>query len=159
MCSTTSASHAVIFGPTSGAFMTQQNPEAAKEISDLENGPEAETLSAHTQDQNSAVLGAVKRPAALRGILERRWRRKNDINSLAGLIREHARVIAAMHNGRIPIDKADILSRAYGRHREMVTALEQQSQLDAIQQQLAALRGEPSGQLLIDEGTAKEPAT
>jgi hypothetical protein len=87
------------------------------------------------------------------------WRRKNNINSPAGLIREHSRVIAAMHSGRIPMDKADTLSRAYGRHREMVTALEQQSQLDAIQQQLAALRGEPSGQLLIDEAQAKEPKT
>lgn len=139
--------------------MTEQSSNAVNEISDLENGQDRESIAPHKPDQNSSVADDVKRPAALRGILERRWRRKNNINSLAGLIREHARVIAAMHSGRIPMDKADTLSRAYGRHREMVTALEQQSQLDAIQQQLAAIRGEPSGQLLIDEAKAKEATT
>ena len=80
------------------AEMTDQKLNAVNDVKDLENQPVGETTAKRTPDENSAVVGEVKRPAALRGILERRWRRKNDINSLAGLVREHSRLIAAMRN-------------------------------------------------------------
>jgi hypothetical protein len=144
--------------------MTEQTSNAVNEINDLRNDGEAETLVTRTHDQNSTVMAepAAAQPAGrrnpLKQVFERRWRRKNDINSLAGLIREHSRVIAAMHSGRLSLDKGDVLSRAYGRHREMVSALEQRTLLTDIQAQLAALRGEPSGQFLIDAAKAKESA-
>lgn len=128
--------------------MTQENSKTVSEINGMGNRSIGETVLPHTQTSNSPVVGEPSAaPAspprkALRGVLERRWRRKNDINSLHGLIREHSRVIAAMHSGRIPLEKGEVLSRAYARHREMVSAYEQQSQLAAIQAQLEALRSE-----------------
>jgi hypothetical protein len=142
--------------------MAQMNEEAANEIKDMGIDREAETLVTRTHDQDSTVMAepAAAQPAGrrnpLKQVFERRWRRKNDINSLAGLIREHSRVIAAMHSGRLSLDKGDVLSRAYGRHHLMVTALEHNTLLMDIQAQLAALRGQPSGQFLIDEAKAKE---
>ena len=126
--------------------MTQENSKTVSEINGMGNGRVAKTVVTREQTSNSGVVGELSAaPAspprkALRGIVERRWRRKNDINSLHGLIREHSRVIAAMHSGRIPLEKGEVLSRAYARHREMVSAYEQQSQLAAIQAQLEALR-------------------
>jgi len=127
----------------------------------MENDAGAETILSHEQIDNSAVVGdSTAAPAAVRSrrvkqILERRWRRKNDINTLHGLIREHSRVIAAMHSGRIPLEKGEVLSRAYGRHLTMVHAHEEITHLVTIRDKLAALRGEPSAQQLIDDD-AKE---
>jgi len=135
--------------------MTQENSKTVSEINGMGNRSIGETVLPPTQTSNSGVVGEPSAaPAspprkALRGVLERRWRRKNDINSLHGLIREHSRVIAAMHSGRIPLEKGEVLSRAYARHREMVSAYEQQSQLAAIQAQLEALRSD-RGLLPID---------
>jgi hypothetical protein len=81
--------------------------------------------------------------------VERQFQRRNNINSLPGLIREHARLIALMRSGEISLDKAEVMSRAYSRHREMVSALEQRTQLEAIQKQLEAVRS-GSGLLPID---------
>jgi hypothetical protein len=137
--------------------MTEQTSKTATEIKGMGNGQDGETIPSHEHAQNSGVVGdsseapAARPRKAVRGVLERRWRRKNDIYSLHGLIREHSRLIAAMHSGRIRLDMGEVLSRAYSRHREMVSALEQQTQLAAIQDQLRALRGDPSAQLLIDE--------
>ena len=135
--------------------MTRPKKDGAKKISEIETGQDGESLRPQEHAQNSGVVGDVPRPKALRGVLERKWRRKNDINSLPGLIREHSRLISAMHNGRIRLDLGEVLSRAYSRHREMVSALEQRQQLAAITEQLKALRGEPSAQLMIDEARAK----
>jgi hypothetical protein len=135
--------------------MTQENSKTVSEINALGNGMVGETLVSPEQTSDSSVVGApADVPAsrarkAVRGVLERRWRRKNNINTLHGLIREHSRVIAAMHSGRIQLEKGEVLSRAYARHREMVTAYEQQSQLAAIQAQLEALRA-GTGVLPID---------
>jgi hypothetical protein len=140
--------------------LTHQTQDASRPINDIEIGQEAETSISRRGDHNSGEVGGpTRRPAALKGILERRWRRKNNINSLAGLIREHSRVIAAMHNGRLSLDKGEVLSRAYGRHREMVTALEQQTLLADIQRQLAELRGEPSAQSLVDDARTNNRET
>jgi hypothetical protein len=149
--------------------MSTTNREAAKPISELETGPMGETVITREQTANSSQVAepAAAKAAGRRNpgkpangtLVERQFQRRNNINSLPGLIREHARLIALMRTGEISLDKAEVMSRAYSRHREMVSALEQRTQLEAIQQQLAALRGEPSGQFLIDEAPAKEPKT
>lgn len=142
--------------------MTEQNSNAGNEIKDVENRRVGETIPERTSDLNSGVVGEPgEAPAspprkALRGILERRWRRKNDIGTLHGLCREHARLIAAMHNGRITLEKGEVLSRAYSRHREMVSALEQRTQLAALQEQLEAITGKSSTLRLINDPNAKD---
>jgi hypothetical protein len=55
------------------------------------------------------------------GVKGRAWRRKADIRTTAGLLREHARLIARIENDRISLNKAEVLGRAYSRQREMVT--------------------------------------
>jgi hypothetical protein len=144
--------------------MNTRNAQMVSENSDMENRQEGETMATRTNDQNSGVVGAP--PKRSRGgkvtvkakggeLIERQFQRRNNINSLPGLIREHARLIQMIRNGEIPLDRGEVLSRAYGRHKEMVTALEQRTQLAAIQEQLKALRGDPSAQLLIDEAKTK----
>jgi hypothetical protein len=144
--------------------MSTTNAETGNQNSEMENGPVGETIPSRTDDQDSTVVGeSSARPSGRKpvsgALIERQFQRRNNINSLPGLIREHARLIALMRNGEIALDRAEVLSRAYGRHKEMVTALEQRTQLAAIQEQLRALRGDPPAQLLIDEAQAKEPKT
>lgn len=145
--------------------MSTQHQEAMQTINDLKTGPMAEKVITREQTENSSQVAepgpakaAGKRNPANGTLVERQFQRRNNINSLPGLIREHARLIALMRSGEISLDKAEVMSRAYSRHREMVTALEQRTMLTSIQEQLAALRGQPSQQFLIDEAQAKESA-
>jgi hypothetical protein len=144
--------------------MSTQNAEAAKPINEMKMEEEVKSSHPHTQGQDSGQVGKpaaakpARKPKEVNGTLvERQFKRRNNINSLPGLIREHARHIALMRTGEMPLDRGEVLSRAYARHKEMVSALEQRTQLAAIEQQLAALRGQPSQQLLIDEARAKRP--
>ena len=90
-------------------------------------------------DQPQVGPAGAKASAAI-GVLERKFKRRNNINSLPGLIREHARLIALMRSNEIALDRAEVMSRAYGRHREMVTALEERTLLETMQRQLAEVR-------------------
>jgi hypothetical protein len=142
--------------------MNTQNTETAKPISEMENGTIGESVITRTDDQNSSVVGESAEPKAagrrnpVKGtLIERKFQRRNNINSLPGLIREHARLIALIRAGEIALDRGEVLSRAYGRHKEMVSALEQRNELAKIREELRAIRGDPSQQFLIDE--AKEP--
>jgi len=147
--------------------MSTKNQDRPSEIKGMESQPVGETVVTREQSQNSTVVGEpanakaakpARKPKEVNGTLvERQFKRRNNINSLPGLIREHARHIALMRTGEMPLDRGEVLSRAYARHKEMVSALEQRTQLAAIEQQLAALRGQPSQQLLIDEARAKRP--
>jgi hypothetical protein len=133
--------------------MNTTNGQEPKAVNQLENGMEAKTIHPHASDQDSSVVGdSAPRPARPRRgrpvtvkvkggeLIERQFQRRNNINSLPGLIREHARLIQLIRNGEIALDRGEMLSRAYGRHKEMVTALEQRTALAAIQAQLEALR-------------------
>lgn len=71
-------------------------------------------------------------------IVERRWRRKSDLATLDGLAREHARLIARIHGNAIPLQKAEVLSRAYSRQRDIVSELERRRLLEAIRAALVA---------------------
>ena len=78
--------------------------------------------------------------APLEGELQqRKWRRRNDISTLHGLIREHSRLIGAIQNGRIDLSKGEVLSRAYGRHREMVHAREEVQNLEVLAERLKTI--------------------
>jgi hypothetical protein len=137
--------------------MNTTNAEPGHQNSEMENGYMGETRKTPTQDPNSGVVGESppkrgrKVTVKAKGgeLVERQFQRRNNINSLPGLIREHARLIQLIRNGEIPIDKGEVLSRAYGRHKEMVSALEQRTQLAAIQKQLESLRA-GAGVLPID---------
>jgi hypothetical protein len=135
--------------------MSTQHQEAIKAINEMKAGIEPEIPAPHTDDQVFTVIGEPARPGKRKPVsgtlVERQFQRRNNINSLPGLIREHARLIAQTRNGEISLEKAEVLSRQYARHKEMVNALEQRTQLAAIEEQLRALRGNPSQQLLIDE--------
>ena len=128
--------------------MAKKNQQTAKPISDLQNGQDGNASDSQAHTQNSSQVGTKRARPAVKGVLERAWRRRNDINSLPGLIREHGRLIAAMHTGRMGLDTGEILSRAYARHREMVTALEQNTYLQTIQAQLEAIQRKSAFPLL-----------
>jgi len=128
--------------------MSTTNGKVAQPVSELENGMMGEAQQTPAHDQNPPVVGDLppqrgrKVTVKVKGgeLVERQFQRRNNINSLPGLIREHARLIQLIRNGDIPLDRGEVLSRAYGRHKEMVTALEQRTQLAAIQKQLEAMR-------------------
>jgi gas vesicle protein len=126
--------------------MSTQHQKTLKTIKDMKAGLEPETIPSREHDSNSSVVGAGGGE-----LVDRKKKRRNNINSLPGLIREHARLILMTLNGEIALEKAEVLSRQYSRHKEMVTALEQRTQLAGILEQLQALRGDPSPQLMIDE--------
>jgi gas vesicle protein len=131
--------------------VSTQHQETLKTIKEMKNGQEPEAIPSREHDSNSSVVGAGGGE-----FVDRIKKRRNNINSLPGLIREHARLILQTRNREIPLEMAEVLSRQYSRHKEMVSALEQRTLLAAIQEQLQALRGNPSQQLLIDEDSAKE---
>jgi hypothetical protein len=132
--------------------MTTESSNAPRPVNELDSGTVGETSTSHAPESEFLPKGARKprRPATLaEKVAGRRWRRRNDISTLDGLIREHGKVISAIHSGKLPLEKGEILSRAYGRHREMVAALEQRQQLQSIQEQLARLTGKPLDSLQI----------
>ncbi|MEA3196288.1 MAG: hypothetical protein QOF32_340 [Gammaproteobacteria bacterium] len=132
--------------------MNTTNGETGSENSEIASRQVGETMQPHTHGQYSSMVGESPPPKRGRKVtvkanggelIERQFQRRNNINILPGLIREHARLIQLIRNGEIPLDRGEVLSRAYGRHKEMVTALEQRTQLEAIRQQLAELRASP----------------
>jgi len=139
--------------------MTRRTSNRTSGINDVGNVRGEKTIATHTRDPNSSPVGAPK-GTLVKGVLERRWRRKNNISTLDGLMREHARLIKQMHGNKISLEKGEILSRAYGRHREIVAALEQLEGLKTLQAQLEALRGEPTqlAQLTVDAPRPADPA-
>lgn len=134
--------------------MTRKSSKPANGINGVENGEGGKIPNSQAHTRNSSPVGASSGPP-VEGVLERPWRRKNNINSLDGLMREHGRLIRSMHAGKISLEKGEILSRAYGRHKEIVQALQQIAQLESLHAQLAALRGEPVPLPLL---TAPRPA-
>jgi hypothetical protein len=126
--------------------MSTENPETAKPIKDVENGTDRETAIPRKREQ-----------VFLKGA-DRKRRRRLDLRTLNGTLRESARVYRELAEGKISLEHAEVRSRVLGRHRDILAALKQSEQLEAIQQQLAALRGEPSQQFLNDESKAKESA-
>jgi hypothetical protein len=126
--------------------MTRQNKSAANEISELANGQEAEAIPSRTAAPNSLVIRepVAKGQKPPSSAANRRWRRKNDITTADGLAREHARLIAAMHCGRVALEDGDILSRTYGRQRDIIATSEIKRSIDNLAQQIADIKNERS---------------
>jgi hypothetical protein len=79
--------------------------------------------------------------------LKRGRRRRLDLKTLHGTMRESARVYRELAEGRIDLVEAETRSRVLRRHSEILTALEQRDQVTEIQRQLDALRNQPSAAL------------
>jgi hypothetical protein len=106
--------------------MTRTKKDPAKPINGMESG------------QDSAA------PAARRlegQFLERRRRRRLDLKTIDGTLRESARLYRAMAQGELSLAAGDVMSRVLGRHGELLSALEQQELLMELNQKLEALRG------------------
>lgn len=116
--------------------MSRKKSTAANRINGVEIGEGEKTASPHAQESV---------------FLKRSKRRRLDLRTLHGTAREHGKVYRALAEGTISPLEAEGRSRVLGRHREILTSLEQMQQLQAIQEQLRALRGDPSPQLMIDE--------
>ncbi len=76
--------------------------------------------------------------------IKRARRRRLDLKTLHGTLRESARVYRELAEGRITMLEAETRSRVLRRHSEILTALEQRDQVAEIQRQLEALRS-PNG--------------
>jgi hypothetical protein len=143
--------------------MSTMNATEAKTIKDITEGEDGSGLRTPEHNENSSVAG--DSPAPKRGkvtvkvkggqYVPREYVRRNNILSMRGLAREHAALIKLIRSGEMPLDRGEVLSRAYARHKEMVHALEQLTELGQLVAQLKALRGDPSPQLMIDEARAK----
>jgi hypothetical protein len=135
-----------------------ENSDLAKPIKDVESGKDGKTLRTPEHDQNSPVIGEAlprqRKQVFLKGE-DRKRRRRLDLKTLHGTARESARVYRELAEGRITLEHAEVRSRVLGRHRDILAALKQSEQLEAIQAQLRALRGDPPQQLLIDESQIK----
>jgi len=107
--------------------MTRAKEKAAKPVKGLESGQESDAPTTRKLEGQ---------------FLERRRRRRLDLKTVHGTLRESARLYRAMAQGELSLAAADVMSRVLGRHGELLSALEQQTQLAEIQQQLAALNGE-----------------
>jgi hypothetical protein len=111
--------------------MSTENPETVKPIKDVENGMDRETVIPRKREQ-----------VFLKGE-DRKRRRRLDLRTLNGTLRESARVYRELAEGKISLEHAEVRSRVLGRHRDILAALKQSEQLEAIQQQLAELRASP----------------
>jgi hypothetical protein len=110
--------------------MTQQNPKADSQVNELEIGEEVENPSLRTQ---TGVF--LKKPR----------RRRLDLLSLPGTLRESARIYREFANGLMSAGELEIRSRHLRRHSEIVSASKQAEQLAAIQQQLEQLAAQRLG--------------
>jgi hypothetical protein len=107
--------------------VTRTKTKPAKPVKGLESGQESDAPAARKIEGQ---------------FLERRRRRRLDLKTVHGTLRESARIYRAVAQGELSLSAADVMSRVLGRHGELLNALEQRNQLEAIQQQLAALNGE-----------------
>jgi hypothetical protein len=111
--------------------MTRKTSTKAKPINGVGSGEDGETIVTRTR-QTYFPKGE-----------DRKRRRRLDLKTLHGTMRESARVYRELAEGRISLEHAEVRSRVLGRHREILSSLEQTRQLAAIQEQLQALRAEP----------------
>ena len=88
--------------------------------------------------------------------LRRRRRRKLDLRTLHGTLRESARVYREIAEGRISLAEGEVRSRTLRRHSEILATLEQRDQIAAIQAQLAALQGAPVALPAFDASAAPD---
>jgi hypothetical protein len=131
--------------------MTRESSHAPAEISHVSADQDLRTPSNEAEAQPDAGRkkararsqpggGAAAEGAAPNGEwLPRARRRRLDLRSLDGTLRESARIYREAAEGRISLASAEVRSRILRRHGELLAAREQQQQLADIQAQLKAL--------------------
>jgi hypothetical protein len=83
-----------------------------------------------------------KIPTPLQGeLLKRRYKRRVDLRSLEGCLRESARVYRDLCDGLIGLETAEVKSRIIGRHRDILGDKDRKKQLADLVEQLRELRG------------------
>lgn len=110
--------------------------ETAQTINELDSGKSSENVP----------------PRTLEGeILKRRRRRRLDLVSLPGALRESGRIYRDLVEGRISMAQAEVRSRVLRRHTEALGAYQQQQVLESLNEKIAGLealqRGSPLTQL------------
>ena len=104
--------------------MTRVNMEAGPSINDMESAQTARSAP----------------PAPREGeFMKRKRRRRLDLKTQHGTARESARVYRELAEGRITPATAEVRSRVLRRHGEILSSLEQQAAIEALQTQLARL--------------------
>ena len=132
-----------------------QNSDRPKPVNEMAEAPGQDGADTRTQ---GAEFLPVRRPGRPRltpaQLAEARQRRaeqrKADLLTLPGLVREHARLLRRMHAQAFDLARVEILSRAFLRQRELVTAMEEIERLRSIQEQLERLQGRSPNGLRIE---------
>lgn len=108
--------------------METQTQETANGVNGLENG--SDTLGSQTRAPEAVFL-------------KRRRRRRLDLRTLAGTLRESARVYRDIAEGKITLGEGEVRSRVLGRHKDILSSIEQVQQLKDLNQKLEALNSKP----------------
>jgi|GEM_PF-7103509 len=111
--------------------MTQANRKATLNGNGLESGQDS---SGHAEGQ----------------FVHRMRRRRLDLSTLHGTLRESARVYRELAEGDISMVEADVRSRVLRRHSDILTAVEQGQQIRNLQEQLERIQSHPGTPALPD---------
>jgi hypothetical protein len=128
----------IITNAPCGHEVETQTKERLNNINGLENGQDSESIATRTPD---AVF------------LKRRQRRRLDLRSLAGTLRESARVYREIAEGKISLAEGEVRSRVLGRHKDVLAAIQQTEYLKSIDERLAAIEDERRLPALPPEST------
>ncbi|MEP7312536.1 MAG: hypothetical protein ABI859_08130 [Pseudomonadota bacterium] len=105
--------------------MTQATPTPAKQISGVAGGTEGEARPRQTSE---GIL------------LKRRRRRRLDLKTLHGTLRESARVYREVAEGRISMAEGEVRSRMLRRHGEILAEVSLEQHRDRLYDQLLTLK-------------------
>src|ERR1700722_631830 len=87
-------------------------------------------------------------------LLERRRRRRIDLKSLDGILRESAAIYKKLDAGKLSFAETEVRGRQLRRHQEILSAVEERRLIAELQEKLHSLQtARASGaQLMLDEG-------
>ena len=92
---------------------------------------------------NTGKDSEIDAPQTREGVfVKRRRRRRLDLKSLNGTLRESARVYRELAEGRISMAEAEVRSRVLRRHSEIMGTIEQRDLLAKLNDQLNELRAQ-----------------
>jgi hypothetical protein len=122
-------------------------------------------MTLHSPNLTPAIneLGGVRdsdscaSPASNQVLLKRRRRRRLDLKSLDGTLRESGRLYRELAEGRISMAECEVRSRALKRHAEILGSVRQAQQLEDLQRKLAELQGGSSVPPLLQHATRVTP--
>ena len=83
----------------------------------------------------------------------RKRRRRLDLKTLDGTLRESGRLYRELAEGRISMAECEVRSRALKRHAEILGTVREAQQLEQLQEQIAALQNRPTTPPLLEQRT------